>query len=151
MITQVALGLKPKERERVTVFVKTQDSPELAIGSLTMGTADQFTLGSGLTFSAGETVTVRHNGSTSVCLTGRIEDDFDDDMDLFNEDEDDEASLSDDDSDDDEDSESDGEDPKDVKVKTQKLAAAAAAAELEDASEPSEDDDSSDDEEDSDD
>ena len=86
MITQVALGLKPKERERVTVFVKTQDSPELAIGSLTMGTADQFTLGSGLTFSAGETVTVRHNGSTSVCLTGRIEDDFDDDMDLFNED-----------------------------------------------------------------
>ena len=52
MITQVALGLKPKERERVTVFVKTQDSPELAIGSLTIGTAYQFTLGSGLTFSA---------------------------------------------------------------------------------------------------
>ena len=92
MLCQAALGLKPKAGERVTVFIKTQDSPELAIGSLTMGTCDQFTLGTGLSFSAGETVTVRHNGSTSVFLTGRIEDDLEDDLDLLNDDEDDEAS-----------------------------------------------------------
>ena len=72
VLCQAALGLKPKAGERVTVFIKTQDSPELAIGSLTMGTCDQFTLGTGLSFSAGETVTVRHNGSTSVFLPGRI-------------------------------------------------------------------------------
>ena len=77
---QAALGLKPKQDERVTVFVKTADSPELAIGTLRMGSCDQFSLGTGLTFSSGETVTVRHTGSTSVFLTGRIEDDFDDDF-----------------------------------------------------------------------
>ena len=75
---QAALGLKPKAGERVTVFLQSGESPELAIGSLTMGTCDQFSLGTGLTFSSGETVSVRHNGSAAVCLTGRIEDDFND-------------------------------------------------------------------------
>ena len=78
MLCQAALGLKPKAGERVTVFLQSGESPELAIGSLTMGTCDQFSLGTGLTFSSGETVSVRHNGSAAVCLTGRIEDDFDD-------------------------------------------------------------------------
>ena len=34
-------------------------------------TCDQFSLGAGLTFSSGEQVTMRHNGSTSVYLTGK--------------------------------------------------------------------------------
>ena len=40
VLCQAALGLKPKNGERVTVFIKTEDSPELAIGSLTMGSCD---------------------------------------------------------------------------------------------------------------
>ena len=146
---QAALGLKPKAGERVTVFLQPGESPELAIGSLTMGTCDQFSLGTGLTFSSGETVTVRHNGSAAVCLTGRIEDDFND-FELDSDDDDDEDFQylnEDDDEEDSEDSESesDGEDPK---LKTKKLAAAAAAAAP---SDDSEDDDSEDSEDDDDD
>jgi len=147
VLCQAALGLKPKNGERVTVFIKTEDSPELAIGSLTMGSCDQFSLGTGLTFSSGETVTVRHNGSTSVFLTGRIEDDFDDDMmdqmyaDDSGDDVDEDEDFDDDDSGDDSDSDGD-EDPK---ARTEKLAAAAAAAA------PSDDDDDDDDSEDDDD
>ena len=155
VLCQAALGLKPKSGERVTVFIQSGESPELAIGSLCVGTCDQFSLGTGLTFSSGETVSVRHNGSAAVCLTGRIEDDFND-FDLDSDDDDDDEDFqylgdeagddSDDDDDDSDDasseSESDGEE--DPKLKTKKLASAAAAAAPDD-----DDDDEDDDEEDS--
>ena len=114
MLCQAALGLKPKAGERVTVFLQSGESPELAIGSLTMGTCDQFSLGTGLTFSSGETVAVRHNGSAAVCLTGRIEDDFND-LDVSSDDEDGDFQYLEDDEDsgDDEDSESDDDDDED--------------------------------------
>ena len=108
MLCQAALGLKPKAGERVTVFLQSGESPELAIGSLTMGTCDQFSLGTGLTFSSGETVSVRHNGSAAVCLTGRIEDDFND-LDDSEDDEDGDFKYLDDEDDDDDDDDDDDE------------------------------------------